>query len=136
MRFLIYSKMYPFPGCILQSGFVDVNQKPDGSTMYEYIQRALERNPDIAVALNAPLAEGEKKYDPKTKSIVDLDEQDITPGMKRGIDERIKQETINQKMPSHKNIQDITNIEDVKAVLEKLRSVVYALAKGEGLEPM
>ena len=136
MRFLIYSKMSPFPGYIKHSGFFNPDQKPDGSTVYEHIQKVLADNPNLALALDVPPVEQGKKYDPAAKSLVDLGPEDITPEIQKASFEEEKQITILQNMPSLKTVQDaidkIATLSDAKVFLKKLSAVVYYLSQNAG----
>jgi hypothetical protein len=128
--------MTPFPGYIRNHGHYNPNQKPDGSTVYEHLQKVLAANPDLKLVRNAPPVTEGKKYDPVTQSLVDLEPGDITPEMQRELDAEKKRTAILQGMPSLKiveeDIDNISSLSDAKVFLRKLTTVACYLSKNTG----
>ncbi len=131
--YVFYDKTTPFQGYIRETGKVDPNEAPDGSTVKERLDRLLIRYPGSEVKY-FPLG-----LDPDGESqkviggaLVPLLTTDITPmaqKAQKALDEALKRQSIVDNLPSwaqvETNINSILSMADAKAFLLKLARVVY-----------
>jgi hypothetical protein len=140
LRYLIYSATNPFPGYIVWYGKVDTDQPPDGSTVYEYLQRKLAENSDLRLfvypmegsVVTQEIREA-AKWNPETESLVELETNDITPAKQAALNEAARAAAIIDNLPSWIQVEAavdaISSLAEAKAFLVKLSRVVYWLAK-------
>ena len=138
-QFVLYTQTNPFRGYIHSWGMVDTEETPDGSTLYEYIQRKLATNSDLRLHLrNNPLdiisgTPESKKFNPETSSLIGLEAGDITPSAQQLLTATAQEQAINTNLPTWSAVSNavdsISNLAEAKAFLKKLSRVVYWLAK-------
>ena len=138
-QYILYHQTTPFLGYLREWGFTDPDAVPDGSTGYERIQRMLIKYPDLALHLFASgqtfteNTREEKKFDPGTGTLVDLEAGDITPAAQAVLDAATKAQAIIDNLPSWAEIdaaiEAATTIAAMKVIVRKMARVVYWLAK-------
>ena len=137
-QYVIYTLSDPFLGYIRGYGEINSEEAQDGSSTYEYIQRVLSDTNlavyvfESRVALSEELRE-DKKFDPGTEALVDLEAGDITPKAQAELNEAAKMQALVDNLPSWSQVDEaitaIGSLADAKVFIRKLARVVYWLAK-------
>ncbi len=146
--YVFYDKTTPFQGYIRETGKVNLNEAPDGSTVKEHLERLLIRYPGSEIKY-FPLGLAPDKESQKVigKALVPLAVTDITPKAQKALDEALKRQDIADNLPSWSEVEGAldtiksnaaaaTTIAGLKAALaplldfeKKHARVTYWLAK-------